>query len=201
MAGEYLKNFQYPWQALEELKEYIIQLGSTLDINEYREIYPLIWAHKSAKIAPSAQICAPCIIDDGAEIRHCAYIRGSVIIGKDCAAGNSTELKNCILFDRVQAPHFNYIGDSILGFCAHLGAGAITSNVKCDKSPIFVNGMDTGRKKLGAIVGDYVEIGCNSVLNPGTVIGKNSVIYPLSSVRGTVPEDSIYKQGKTVKRV
>ena len=198
-AGEHLEKFAYPWQALAGLKGFIINLGATLDRDEYDEISPEIWVHKSVKLAHGARFCAPCIIDEGSEIRHCAFIRGSVIIGKGCVVGNSTELKNSILFDRVQVPHFNYIGDSILGFCAHLGAGAITSNIKCDKSPIFVNGINTGLKKLGAIVGDYAEIGCNSVLNPGTVIGMNTTVYPLSSVRGIIPADSIFKIGTIVK--
>ena len=199
-AGEYIKKFKYPWQALERLKEFIINLGSTLNREEYSEIYPQIWVHNSVKLTHGARFDAPCIVDEGSEVRHCAYIRGSVIIGKGCVVGNSTELKNCILFDGVQVPHFNYIGDSILGFRAHFGAGAITSNIKCDRSPVYVNGINTGLKKLGAIVGDYVEIGCNSVLNPGTVIGVNTTVYPLSSVRGIVPADSIYKQGRIVKK-
>lgn len=201
LACDYLEKFNYPWNALSGLKVYIVRLGATLDKTEYREIHPEVWVHKSAKIATSAYICAPCIIGEYTEIRHSAYVRGSVLIGKNCVIGNSTELKNCILFDGVQVPHFNYIGDSILGFCAHLGAGAIISNVKCDKSEIKVNGISTGLKKLGAIIGDGVEVGCNSVLNPATVIGKNTIIYPLSCVRGVIPADSIFKQGAIVKRV
>ena len=201
LACDYLQLFEYPWQALSDLKEFIITLGESLNDEEYREIYSRVWVHKSAKIAPNACIKAPCIVGENTEVRQCAFIRGSALIGKNCVVGNSTELKNCILFDGVQVPHFNYVGDSILGFCAHLGAGAITSNVKCDKSHIFINGMDTSLKKLGAIVGDYAEVGCNSVLNPGTVIGRNSTVYPLSFVRGIIPADSIFKQGKTVKKV
>ena len=200
-AEKFLKKFKYPWQALEGLKEFIEELGTTLDKEEFSEIYPRVWVHKSAKLAPVLRFTGPCIIDEGTEVRQGAYIRGGVLVGKGCVVGNSTELKNAILFDGVQVPHFNYIGDSILGHFAHFGAGAITSNVKCDKSRIFVNGIATGLKKLGAIVGDRVEVGCNSVLNPGTVIGKDTVIYPLSSVRGIIPPDSIYKNGTAVKRV
>lgn len=199
-ARDYLEKFRYPWDALVGLKSYIIRLGATLDGSEYDEISPGVWAHKSAKIAKSAQICAPCIIGENTEVRHCAFIRGSVLIGKNCVVGNSTELKNSILFDGVQVPHFNYIGDSILGFCAHFGAGAITSNIRFDKSPISVGGIDTGLRKLGAIVGDRVEIGCNSVLNAGTVIGANTAIYPLSFVRGVIESDSIFKRGEAFKR-
>ena len=200
-AREYLLKFEYPWQALEGLKEFILNLGPTLKRDGYSEINQGVWAHRSAKIAPSACISVPCIIGENSEIRHCAYIRGSALVGANCVVGNSTELKNAILFDGVHVPHFNYVGDSILGFCAHLGAGAITSNIKCDKSPVKLNGVDTGLKKLGAIIGDGVEVGCNSVLNPGTVIGANTIIYPLSFVRGIIPADSIFKNGKVVKRV
>ena len=199
LAREYLQNFEYPWEALSGLKNYIIKLGATLG-GEYEEIYHGVWVHKSAKIADSAKICAPCIIGEDSEVRHCAYIRGSALIGRNCVVGNSTEIKNSILFDRVQVPHFNYVGDSILGFCAHLGAGSITSNVKCDKSPVTVNGKNTNLKKLGAIIGDRVEVGCNSVLNPGTVIGANTTVYPLSCVRGIIPADSIFKQNITFKK-
>ena len=202
LAGEFLSKFEYPWQALSGLKEYIISLQKTLNLSEFEEIFPLVFAHKTAKICPSAQINAPAIIDENAEIRHCAFIRGSAIIGKNCVVGNSTEVKNSVLFDGVQVPHFNYVGDSILGFKAHMGAGAITSNVKSDRSEICIktaqNSLKTGLKKLGAILGDGVEVGCNCVLNPGTVIGKNSRIYPLSSVRGTVPADSIYKRADEI---
>lgn len=196
LAGEYLSHFEYPWQALKGIKEAIEKIGAGLS-EEYTEISPCVWVHESVNIAPTAFIGAPAIIGEGTEIRHCAFIRGSAIIGKNCVIGNSTEVKNAIIFDSVQIPHYNYVGDSILGYKAHVGAGAITSNVKSDKSLIAVKfgaeKIETGLKKFGAMIGDYVEIGCNSVLNPGTVIGKNSNIYPLSSVRGTVPENSIFK--------
>lgn len=205
VAGEYLSGFTYPWEALGGLKAFIRELGKTLNKAEYREIAPEIWAHNSANIAPSACLNAPCIIGANTEIRHCAFIRGSVLVGKNCVVGNSTEVKNAILFDGVQVPHYNYVGDSILGYKAHLGAGAITSNVKSDKMPVVVRDGDeevhTGLKKLGAMIGDFAEIGCNSVLNPGTVIGKNASVYPLSCVRGTVKENAIYKkQGELVER-
>ena len=199
VADGYLGQFQYPWQALGGLKDYIIRLGKTLG-EEYVEIAPCVWVHKSAKVAESAKIASPAIIDRNTEIRHCAYIRGSVLTGKNCVVGNSTEIKNSILFDGACVPHFNYVGDSILGFCAHLGAGAITSNVKCDKSKITVNGTASGLKKLGAMVGDGVEVGCNSVLNAGAVIGRNTTVYPLSFVRGIIPPNSIFKRGETVKK-
>ena len=200
-AADYLKNFTYPWEALTGVAEFICALGEKLDKTDYIEAAPKVWVHKSAKIAQSAHIAAPCIIGGNSEIRHCAFIRGSALIGENCVVGNSTELKNVILFDGVQVPHFNYVGDSILGFKAHMGAGAITSNVKSDKSPVNVRGdsvICTGLKKFGAMLGDFVEVGCNSVLNPGTVIGRNTVIYPLSSVRGVVPADSIYKNAENV---
>ena len=169
---------------------------------EYDELAPEIWVHKSAKLAPTACINAPCVIGAGSEIRHCAFLRGSVLVGQDCVVGNSTEVKNAILFDGVQVPHYNYVGDSILGFKAHMGAGSVTSNVKSDKTPVEIKRgeerMETGLKKVGAMLGDFVEVGCNSVLNPGTVIGRNSTVYPLSCVRGTVSEKSIYKTGGVV---
>lgn len=196
LANEYLKGFVYPWEALAGIKDWIIAKGNSLKREEYFEISENVWVHKSAKIAPTAYLGAPCIVDENAEIRHCAFVRGSALIGKDCVVGNSTELKNAILFDGVQAPHYNYVGDSILGRKAHMGAGAITSNVKSDKSQVVVKGerhIATGLKKFGAMIGDFVEIGCNSVLNPGTIIGKNTSVYPLSCVRGVVPADSIYK--------
>lgn len=197
-AAEYLKSFTYPWEALAGIKDEIIRLGKTLDKAEYDEPSENVWIHKSAKIAPTAYLGAPCIIGADTEVRHCAFIRGSALIGKGCVVGNSTELKNVILFDGVQVPHYNYVGDSILGHKSHMGAGSITSNVKSDKTPVEVKGtcvIPTGLKKFGAMLGDYVEIGCNSVLNPGTVIGKNTIVYPLSCVRGAVPSDSIYKSG------
>lgn len=202
LASEYLKKFEYPWNALGGIKELILSLGENLESEDYIMSAPSVWVHKSAKIAPTAYIGGPCIIGENTEVRHCAFIRGSALIGNGCVVGNSTELKNVILFDGVQVPHYNYVGDSILGFKSHMGAGSITSNVKSDKKPVKVKGEDieiqTNLKKFGAILGDFVEIGCNSVLNPGTVIGKNSNVYPLSCVRGTVPPDSIYKTGGVI---
>ncbi len=199
LAREYLSGFTYPWEALSGLKECIRALGKTLNTAEYSEIAPEIWVHKSAKIAPSACLNPPCVIGANTEVRHCAFIRGSVLVGENCVVGNSTEMKNTILFDNVQVPHYNYVGDSILGYKAHMGAGSITSNVKSDKTPVVVRceneRLETGLKKVGAMLGDFVEVGCNSVLNPGTVIGRNSSVYPLSCVRGTVRENSIYKTG------
>ncbi len=197
LAGEYLQNFCYPWEVLDDIPSFIERIGKGLSKREYDEISPQIWVHKSVKIAPSACLTAPCIIGANSEIRQCVFLRGGTLVGKDCVVGNSTELKNVILFDGVQVPHYNYVGDSILGYKAHMGAGAITSNVKGDKT--FVTIQDgtqkicTNRKKVGAFLGDFVEVGCNSVLNPGTVVGKNTQIYPLSCVRGTVAENSIYK--------
>lgn len=198
VAADYLKGFVYPWEALGGIKDTIIKIGKTLDKNEYTEVSENVWVHKSAKIAPTAYLGAPCIIGENTEVRHCAFIRGSALIGNGCVVGNSTELKNVILFDGVQVPHYNYVGDSILGHKSHMGAGSITSNVKSDKTFVTVKGNETiatGLKKFGAMLGDFVEVGCNSVLNPGTVIGKNTNVYPLSCVRGVVPADSIYKSG------
>lgn len=187
----------YPWEILSELKAYIPELGATLPEDEYDRIGDDVWIAKDATVFPSAYIGGPCIIDHGAEIRHCAFIRGSAIIGKNAVVGNSVEVKNSLLFDGVQTPHYNYVGDSVLGYKSHMGAGSITSNVKSDKSLVVVKfgdeRIETGRKKFGAILGDRVEIGCNSVLNPGTVVGRDSSVYPTSSVRGTVPENAIYK--------
>ena len=197
LAGEYLRNFQYPWQALKGIKDLILNIGAGLD-EAYDEITPTVWIHKTASIAPTASITGPCIIGANTEVRHCAFVRGSVLVGENCVIGNSTELKNVILFDNVQVPHFNYVGDSILGYKAHLGAGAVTSNVKSDKSLVVVKGIETGLKKFGAMVGDFVEVGCNTVLNPGTVIGRNSNIYPTSCVRGVVPENCIWKTGGVI---
>ncbi len=197
LAGEYLSRYVYPWEALSGIKELIRSLGAELPKTEYEEIQPEVWVHVGAKIAPTAYLGAPCIIGEGTEVRHCAFVRGSALVGKNCVVGNSVELKNVILFDGVQVPHYNYVGDSILGYKAHMGAGSITSNVKADKSAVVIKGetlIPTNLKKVGAMLGDFVEIGCNSVLNPGTVIGKNSNVYPLSSVRGVIPENSIYKQ-------
>ena len=197
MAGEYLQQFTYPWEALKGIKDLIIELGNKLDKEEYTEVSEHVWVHKSAKVFPSAYLGAPCISGPNTEVRHCAFIRGSALVGSDCVVGNSVELKNVILFDHVQTPHYNYVGDSILGYYSHMGAGSITSNVKSDKKLVIVhNGteqIETGLKKFGAMVGDYVEVGCNSVLNPGTVIGRHSNVYPTSCVRGVVPENSIWK--------
>lgn len=203
LAADYLRGFTYPWQALKGIKEMILSLGASLG-EEYRQISPQVWVHQTASIAPTAYLGAPCIICANSEVRHCAFIRGSALVGEGCVVGNSVELKNVILFDKVQVPHYNYVGDSILGYKAHMGAGSITSNVKSDKTPVVIHGkeeMETGNKKVGAMLGDFVEVGCNSVLNPGTIIGRNSNIYPLSCVRGVVPADSIYKaSGNIVKK-
>ena len=205
LADGYLKEFEYPWQALAGIKALILELGPKLG-DEFTQAAPEVWVHKTAKVAPTAYLGSPCIIGANTEVRHCAFIRGSVLVGENCVVGNSVELKNVILFDNVQVPHYNYVGDSILGYKAHMGAGSLTSNVKSDKTLVVVkNGeerIETGLKKFGAMVGDFVEVGCNSVLNPGTVVGRYSNIYPLSCVRGTVPENSIYKTGgKIVKKV
>lgn len=196
----------YPWEVLPKLKVFIEQLGPYLPADVYEKKGEGIWIAKSAKVAPTAHISAPCIIDEGAEIRHCAFIRGSVIVGKNAVVGNSTELKNALLFDGVQVPHYNYVGDSVLGYKAHFGAGAITSNVKNDNTNVVVKfplqSVDTGLRKFGAIVGDYAQIGCNSVLNPGTMIGRGTSVYPLSSVRGIVQADMIVKNnGKITRRL
>lgn len=197
MAKPLLDSVTYPWEALPKIKEFILELGKNLSPNEYDCPTEGVWIAKDATVAPSAVINPPCIIGKGAEVRQCAFIRGSAIVGDGAVVGNSCELKNCILFDKVQVPHFNYVGDSILGFKSHMGAGAITSNVKSDKTLVSISVGDekysTGLKKVGAILGDEVEVGCNSVLNPGTVIGKNSNIYPLSSVRGYIPPMHILK--------
>ncbi len=197
IAADYLESFTYPWEALKGIKEYILKKGEALSTDEFNEISPQVWAHKTVRIAPTAFIASPCIIDENTEIRHCAFIRGSAVIGKGCVIGNSVEVKNSIIFDGCQVPHFNYVGDSILGHRAHLGAGAVTSNIKSDRSPVTVRTeegkTETGLIKFGAMIGDGVEVGCNSVLNPGTVIGRNSNIYPLSSVRGFVKGGYIYK--------
>ena len=199
-AGEYLGGFMYPWEALGGIKMLIVELGSKLG-EEYTEVAPQVWVHKTAKVAPTAFLGAPCIIGENTEVRHGAFIRGSALVGDGCVVGNSVELKNVILFDGVQVPHYNYVGDSILGYKAHMGAGSITSNVKSDKSLVVIHGdteIPTGIKKVGAMLGDFVEVGCNSVLNPGTVIGKCANVYPLSCVRGVIPENSIYKTGGIV---
>ena len=197
IAAPILDDTAYPWEVLDKIKDFILEIGKKLPTDQYEEISEGVYAAKDAKIAPTAYIGSPCIIDSGAEIRHCAYIRGSAIIGKSAVVGNSCELKNCILFDNVQVPHFNYVGDSILGYRSHMGAGAVTSNVKSDKTPVSVKAdgevIPTGRKKFGAMLGDNVEVGCNSVLCPGCIIGQGTNIYPLSRVRGVIPSCSIYK--------
>jgi len=206
IAKDIYEGLIYPWEALPRIGEFIVELGKTLSLNDYEKAGEQIWIAKSANVAPSAYIHGPVIIGKEAQIRHCAFIRGNVIIGDGAVVGNSTELKNVILFNKVQVPHYNYVGDSILGYKAHMGAGAITSNVKSDKTLVTVNvgerKIKTGLKKFGAILGDHVEVGCNSVLNPGTIIGKNSNIYPLSMVRGFVKPNSIYKkQGEVVEKM
>ena len=202
IAADYLRQFEYPWEALAGIKDYILQLGPSLPKDEFDEIAENVWVAKDAKVFPSAYLGAPLIVDHGAEIRHCAFVRGSGIIGKNAVVGNSTELKNSILMDKVQCPHYNYVGDSILGYCSHTGAGVITSNLKSDKSLVVVKdgseAIETGIKKFGAMLGDHVEVGCNSVLNPGTVVGCNTNIYPLSRVRGVVPANSIFKDANNI---
>lgn len=205
IAAELFEGKTYPWEVLDDIKPFILKLGETLSPDEFDHPSEGVWIAKDAKVFPSAYIGAPCIIDHEAEIRHCAFIRGSAIVGKKAVVGNSVELKNVVLFDNVQTPHYNYVGDSVLGFKAHMGAGSITSNVKSDKTLVTVKtpdgNIETGRKKFGAILGDRVEVGCNSVLNPGTVVCRDSNIYPTSSVRGTVPPESIYKAaGNVVKK-
>jgi len=206
LAGDYLRQFTYPWEALKGIKELILSLGPTLDPAEYPEIAPQVWVHKSANVFPTAYLGAPCIIGPNTEVRHGAFIRGSALVGADCVVGNSVELKNVILFDHVQTPHYNYVGDSILGYYSHMGAGSITSNVKADKQLVKVHSpegdLETGIKKFGAMLGDHVEVGCNAVLNPGTVIGRNSNVYPTTCVRGVVPADSIVKNdGSIIQKV
>ena len=203
LAGDYLARFEYPWQALDGIKDLILELGAGLSPEEYDQPSPNVWVHKTAKVFPSAYLGAPCIIGPNTEVRHCAFIRGSALVGADCVVGNSVELKNVILFDHVQTPHYNYVGDSILGYYSHMGAGSITSNVKSDKRLVVVHNGDehieTGMKKFGAMLGDFVEVGCNAVCNPGTVIGRHSNVYPTSCVRGVVPANSIWKNnGKIV---
>ena len=200
MANKYLEGFSYPWEALKGIKDMIISLGENLG-EAYTEVSPQVWVHNTAKVAPTAYLGAPCIIGANTEVRHCAFVRGSALVGENCVVGNSVELKNVILFDNVQTPHYNYVGDSILGYKSHMGAGSITSNVKSDKTLVVIHGetkMETGQKKVGAMLGDFVEVGCNSVLNPGTVVGRNSSVYPLSCVRGVVPANSIYKTGGVI---
>lgn len=200
-AKSYLAQFTYPWEALKGIKDFIVQLGSTLG-DDYQEVSPQVWVHRTATVAPTAYLGAPCIIGAGTEVRHCAFVRGSALVGENCVVGNSVELKNVILFDNVQTPHYNYVGDSILGYKSHMGAGSVTSNVKSDKTLVVVKDgkeqIPTGLKKFGAMLGDYVEVGCNSVLNPGTVIGRHSNVYPTSCVRGVVPANHIWKTGGVV---
>lgn len=205
-AADFLRQFTYPWEALAHIKEFILELGKTLPEGEYERREETVWVHKTARVMPSAFLGENIIIGKDTEVRHCAFLRGNALVGEGAVVGNSTELKNVILFDKVQVPHYNYVGDSILGYRAHMGAGSITSNVKSDKLLVKVHAEDgdieTGIKKFGAMLGDCVEIGCGSVLNPGTVIGRNCNIYPLSSVRGCVDENSIYKnQGEIAKKV
>lgn len=205
IAGEYLSQFTYPWEALAGISDFIKKIGPTLDTEKFEQLGEDIWVAKSATVAPTAYLNGPLIIDEEAEIRHCAFIRGSAIVGKGSVVGNSTELKNDIIFNNVQVPHYNYVGDSILGYRSHMGAGSITSNVKSDKTLVVVKDsydtkeeIETGRKKFGAMLGDFVEVGCNSVLNPGTVIGRHTNIYPLSRVRGVIPAGSIFKDKDNV---
>lgn len=204
-AADYLKGFEYPWEALSGISDLIIEIGKNLPAEEYDNPSENVWIAKDATVFATAYIGAPCIIGHKTEVRQCAFIRGSALVGDNCVVGNSTELKNVIIFDSVQVPHYNYVGDSILGYKSHMGAGSITSNVKSDKLPVVIKNegeeIVTGRKKIGAMLGDYVEVGCNSVLSPGTVIGRNSNVYPTSCVRGVIPENSIYKaQGNIVTK-
>lgn len=203
-ALPFVLGYTYPWEALPHVREFILKLGESLG-DDYEKRGEDVWIAKTAKVAPTAFIAGPTVIMDGAEIRHCAFIRGGALVGRKAVVGNSSELKNCILFDRAQVPHFNYVGDSVLGEGAHMGAGSVTSNLKSDKTPVTVltpeGRVETGLRKFGAILGDGVEVGCNTVLCPGTVVGKGSTVYPLSRVRGFVPEGSIYKgEGNTVKK-
>ena len=203
LAKDYLSNFEYPWQSLKGISDEIIRIGKSLNKDEYDELKENVWIHKTAKVFESAYLGAPLIVGPNSEVRHCAFIRSSALVGANCVVGNSCELKNVILFDNVQVPHYNYVGDSILGYKSHMGAGSITSNVKSDKTLVVVKNYDgekieTEIKKFGAILGDNVEVGCNSVLNPGTIVGRNTNIYPLSRVRGVVPADSIYKDADNI---
>lgn len=202
IAADYLSQFTYPWEALAGIKALIVELGNKLDKNEYTEVSPQVWIHKTAVVAPTAYIGGPCIIGPGTEVRHCAFIRGSALVGANCVVGNSVEMKNAILFDNVKTPHYNYVGDSILGFHSHMGAGTVTSNVKADNKNVVIHGQDediaTGTRKCGAMLGDWADVGCNSVLNPGAVVGRNTQVYPCSCVRGFVPQNSIYKTGGVI---
>lgn len=202
VAKEYLSQFEYPWEALKGIHDLILEIGASLDPEEYKEVSDGVWVHKTAYVYPSAYLGAPCIVGPESEVRHCAFIRTSALIGRGCVVGNSCELKNVILFDKCEVPHYNYVGDSILGYHAHMGAGSVTSNVKSDRKLVVVhNGeenIETGLKKFGAMLGDNCEIGCNSVLNPGTVVGRESRVYPTSCVRGVIPEKSIWKVDGTI---
>ncbi|MCF0238106.1 MAG: hypothetical protein HUK24_05860 [Sphaerochaetaceae bacterium] len=201
LAKAYLKQFTYPWEALQGISNLILELGDSLDSSEYNKIGNDVWIHKSANIYPTSYIAGPCIIGAETEVRHCAFIRGSALIGNHCVIGNSVEIKNSIIFDNCQVPHFNYVGDSILGYHAHMGAGSVTSNFKAGGKNINIHATPdivTGLRKIGSFLGDYVDVGCNTVLNPGTIVGKNTVIYPCSNVRGIVPENSIYKTGTII---
>ncbi len=202
IAADLFEGAVYPWEVLGKIKDFIIELGNRLDSSRYEQRAENVWVAKTAKIAPTACLNGPLIIDEEAEVRHCAFIRGSAIVGKGAVVGNSTELKNVVIFNSVQVPHYNYVGDSILGYKSHMGAGSITSNVKSDKTLVVVKDgkeeIETGLKKFGAMLGDHVEVGCNSVLNPGTVVGRNTNIYPLSMVRGVIAADSIYKNSREI---
>ncbi len=201
IAADYLKGFEYPWEALSGIKQLIIDLGKKLDPQEYTEVSENVWIHKTAKVFPSAYIGGPCIIGPETEVRHCAFIRSSALVGRHCVIGNSVEIKNAVIFDDCQVPHFNYVGDSILGYHAHLGAGSITSNIKADKKNILIHSDEdivTGLRKVGAMLGDWADVGSNCVLNPGVVIGRHTNIYPSSCVRGVIPADSIYKTGGVI---
>ncbi len=205
LAAKWLKNVRYPWEILAQIKAIILEIGPTLPKTEFEQIAEQIWVARDALIAPSAALNGPLIIGHDTEVRHCAYLRGNALVGNNCVVGNSTELKNVILMNQVQVPHYNYVGDSVLGFKSHMGAGSITSNVKSDRSLVTVRfdheKIETGLKKFGAILGDHVEIGCNSVLNPGSIVGRNSQVYPLSMVRGVVPGNSIYKKAGEVVNI
>lgn len=202
IAAKLFEGVTYPWEVLAKISDFIVELGNTLDPEKFEKRGENVWVAKSAKVAPTAFLNGPIIIDEDAEVRHCAFVRGNAIVGKGSVVGNSTELKNVVIFNSVQVPHYNYVGDSILGYKSHMGAGSITSNVKSDKTLVVVKDgkeeIATGLKKFGAMLGDHVEVGCNSVLNPGTVIGRNTNVYPLSMVRGVVPADSIYKNRNEV---
>ena len=205
MAADIFEGTEFPWEVLGKIKDFIIKLGATLSEEDYDKVGDNVWIAKTATVAPTASINGPCIIGKGTEVRQCAFIRGNAIVGENCVVGNSTELKNVILFNNVQVPHYNYVGDSILGYKSHMGAGSITSNVKSDKTNVTLRYegdiIETGLKKMGAILGNYVEVGCNSVLNPGTIIGSNTNVYPLSMVRGYIPRGSIYKhQGEIARK-